>query len=214
MGRTLGRARFAGGGLGASAGERGLGARGRRHAAPCSRDGHAPGHAGSGYAGVGGRGRGRGHAPGAAWNQPVGGTGGRAGPADPEPAELCARPADIQPRLWRPVHLRRARRASLCGRHPGHHAGWAGADVQHRHRFDRPRRGAARPVFRAVRQFIGRRDPGLHRRRGAAAHAIGKRLGRQRRHMALWRESQRRRGGRAGLRAGRVPLHDRWLPRP
>ena len=89
----------------------------------------------------------------------------RSGRARARSAELRAGRADLDPRLRRALDVRRARRAPVHRRHSGDDARRAGAGLAFQSRFGRSRRSAARTVLRAVRQFVRRRDPALHRRR-------------------------------------------------
>ncbi len=86
------------------------------------------------------------------------------GPADPGTARTTRRTCRSPSAASARAHLRRARRAAVCRRHPGHLARRPGPDLQHRHRLRGPRRGAARPVLGALRQLVGRRGADLHRR--------------------------------------------------
>ena len=90
--------------------------------------------------------------------------GRRARPARARPPELRAGRADLGARLRRALDLRHPRRAPLRRRHPGDAARRPGPDHQRRPRLGRPHRGAARAVLGALRQLLGRRDPGVHRR--------------------------------------------------
>ena len=85
-------------------------------------------------------------------------------PARARPPELCAGRADLGARLRRPLDLRHPRRAPLRRRHPGDAARRPGPDHQRRPRLGRQHRGPARPVLGALRQLLGRRHPGVHRR--------------------------------------------------
>ena len=74
------------------------------------------------------------------------------------PPELRAGPADLDPRLRRALHLRRARRAPVRRRHPGDDARRAGPGLALRPGLGGAHRGAARAVLGAVRQCLRRRD--------------------------------------------------------
>ena len=108
-------------------------------------------------------------------DQPLGEPGRRARPAGTRPAELRPGRAALDPRLRRALDLRHPRRAPVCRRHPGDPARRPGPDHQRRARLDRSHRGAARPVLGALRQLVGRRDPGVQRGGARPADALGRR---------------------------------------
>ncbi len=86
-------------------------------------------------------------------------------PARPQPEQLRPGPADLHPRHRRQLRIRHPRRARVSGRHPGLEPRRPGPGVPVQSRLRRASGNPARPVLRAVRQFIGRRDPAVHVRR-------------------------------------------------
>ncbi len=137
----------------------------------------------------------------------------RSRPGCARPAKLCAGRAGVGARVRSSFDVRHSRRARLCRRHSGHATGRPGPAHQHRFELDGPHRSAARAVLRALRQFLGRRHPGVHRDGLGRAHAH---VGCDRRQLRLAEtgDQDRRRHRLPGLRRELQRVPDRRLPRP
>ncbi len=144
-------------------------------------------------------------------DQPVRIAGARARRVRGQPQQLRAGSAAQFSRLWRARGIRRARRAAVPGRHPADDAGRAGADRELQPPFRAAHRGAARPVFHAVRKRVRRRGVRLHgggdSRPGREPHGERGQL----RHVECRRQGhgdrrrRRVRGGVQQFRHGRLP---------